>query len=60
MTEIAAAMRKDKRFEVYASTSRQSELPDPLPPDRLMPIDTFSDTWSLALRTVGKRRCCGS
>jgi len=52
MAEIAQAMRSDGRFEVFASPSRQSELPTPLEPGRLMPVDTFSGPLSLLLRTI--------
>jgi glycosyltransferase involved in cell wall biosynthesis len=52
MAEIAQAMSADERFTVFASPSRQSELPNPLDADRLFPIDTFSGIGSLALRTI--------
>jgi glycosyltransferase involved in cell wall biosynthesis len=52
MTEIATAMQADPRFDVFASTSRQSELPGPLATDRLLAIDTFSSLPSLLLGTM--------
>lgn len=52
MQEIAGAMMSDDRFDVFASPSRQSELPNPLPPDRLLPVDTFSGPASLLFRTA--------
>jgi hypothetical protein len=51
MQEIAGAMMADDRFDVFASPSRQSELPNPLPPGRLLPVDTFSGSASLLVRT---------
>ena len=52
MTEIATAIQADPRFDVIASISRQSELPEPLAADRLLPIDTFSSLPSLLLGTA--------
>jgi len=52
MTEIAQAMLGDARFDLFASPSRQSELPRPLTRDRLMPVETFTGLPSLILRTA--------
>lgn len=51
MREISAAMAQDERFDLYASTSRQSELTPDLPPERMLSIDTFAGPLSLLLRT---------
>jgi glycosyltransferase involved in cell wall biosynthesis len=52
MQEIAQALLSDDRFDVFASPSQQSELPSPLPQERLIPIDTFSGPATLILRTA--------
>lgn len=52
MSQIAEAMRRDARFDLFLSPSLQSELPPQFPADRLLPIRTFSSPLSLLTRTL--------
>ncbi len=59
MSEIAAAMESDERFQLYASPSRQGELPAPLEADRLLAIDTFAGARAMVRRSIGLSRIVG-
>lgn len=52
MSQIADAMRQDARFDLFLSSSLQSELPPQFPTDRLLPVHTFSGPLSLLVRTM--------
>jgi glycosyltransferase involved in cell wall biosynthesis len=52
MREMAEAFAQDKRFELYASASLQSELPPRIAADRNLSIETFTGPVSLAMRTL--------
>ncbi|MDB5395172.1 MAG: hypothetical protein JWM91_2678 [Rhodospirillales bacterium] len=52
ISQIAEAMERDERFELFVSTSLQSELPLQFPTARSLPIRTFSGPLSLLLRTL--------
>jgi glycosyltransferase involved in cell wall biosynthesis len=52
MSQIAEAMRRDARFDLFLSPSLHSELPPQFPVDQLLPISTFSNPLSLLARTL--------
>jgi len=52
MDQIAGAMSRDDRFDLFLSPSLQSELPPRFPAERLLPIDTFTRLRSLIYRTA--------
>jgi glycosyltransferase involved in cell wall biosynthesis len=52
MSQIAEAMERDPRFDLYLSPSLNSELPPQLPAERMLPIRTFSGPLNLAVRTI--------
>jgi glycosyltransferase involved in cell wall biosynthesis len=52
MSQVAEAMQRDARFDLFLSPSLQSELPPQVPADRLLPIRTFAGPLSLLARTL--------
>jgi glycosyltransferase involved in cell wall biosynthesis len=52
MSQIAEAMARDARFELYLSPSLHSELPPEFPADRLLPIRTFAGLPGLLARSL--------
>ena len=52
MSQIAEAMARDDRFDLYLSPSLHSELPPQFPTGRLLPVSTFSGPLGLLARTL--------
>jgi glycosyltransferase involved in cell wall biosynthesis len=52
MNQIAGAMARDARFDLYLSPSLHSELPPEFPAARLLPIPTFAGPVGLLVRTL--------
>jgi len=52
MGQIAEALARDDRFNLYLSPSLHSELPPKFPADRLLPVSTFSGPLGLVGRSL--------
>lgn len=59
MSQIAEAMARDARFDLYLSPSLNSELPPQFPAERLLPIRTFAGPLGLLARTLGLKHTVG-